>query len=149
MKPALVVLATLAFAAVAGAAAVAWMIAMPGDSWKGALEPLPGADSAAADRLRADVIAIASREHNMSDPAAYEAAAAHKLAQKLELYRVEVDERDETVGKRIRDAEIEKIPVTIVYGDKESDESLAIRERGGEQSTKSLAELREHLSSYS
>jgi len=76
-------------------------------------------------------------------------AAAHKLAQKLELYRVEVDERDETVGKRISDAEIEKIPVTIVYGDKESDESLAIRERGGEQSTKSLAELREHLSSYS
>ena len=49
----------------------------------------------------------------------------------LEGYRVEVDERDETVGKRIRDAEVEKIPVTIVYGDKESDESLAVRERGG------------------
>jgi threonyl-tRNA synthetase len=72
-------------------------------------------------------------------------AAAHELAEKLSDYRVEVDERDETVGKRIRDAEVEKIPVTIVYGDKESDESLAIRERGGEQSTKSLAELREHL----
>jgi threonyl-tRNA synthetase len=71
---------------------------------------------------------------------------AHELADKLgDRYRVEVDERDETVGKRIRDAEVEKIPVTIVYGDKESDESLAIRERGGEQSTKSLLELREHL----
>ena len=52
-------------------------------------------------------------------------AAAHELAGKLEPYRVEVDERDETVGKRIRDSEVEKIPVTIVYGDKESDESLA------------------------
>jgi threonyl-tRNA synthetase len=72
-------------------------------------------------------------------------AAAHELAVKLDEFRVEVDERDETVGKRIRDAEVEKIPVTIVYGDKESDESLAVRERGGEQSTRTLDELRSHL----
>jgi threonyl-tRNA synthetase len=71
--------------------------------------------------------------------------AAHELAGKLEPYRVEVDERDETVGKRIRDSEVEKIPVTIVYGDKESDESLAIRERGGQQFTKSLNDLRSYL----
>jgi threonyl-tRNA synthetase len=75
--------------------------------------------------------------------------AAHELAEKLGEFRVEVDERDETVGKRIRDAEVEKIPVTIVYGDKESDESLAVRERGGEQSTRRLDELRSHLSSLS
>jgi threonyl-tRNA synthetase len=74
-------------------------------------------------------------------------AAAHELEEKLGEFRVEVDERDETVGKRIRDAEVEKIPVTIVYGDKESDDSLAVRERGGEQSTKSLDDLRLHLSS--
>jgi threonyl-tRNA synthetase len=72
-------------------------------------------------------------------------APAHELATKLGSYRVEVDERDETVGKRIRDSEVEKVPVVIVYGDKESDESLAVRERGGEQSTKSLDELREYL----
>ena len=72
--------------------------------------------------------------------------SAQELVQKLgDRYRVEVDERDETVGKRIRDAEVEKIPVTIVYGDKESDESLAIREHGGAQSTKSLDELRSYL----
>jgi threonyl-tRNA synthetase len=71
--------------------------------------------------------------------------AAHELADKLGEFRVEVDERDETVGKRIRDAEVEKIPVTIVYGDKESDDSLAVRERGGEQSTRALDELRAHL----
>jgi threonyl-tRNA synthetase len=72
-------------------------------------------------------------------------AAAHDLAAKLGGLRVEVDERDETVGKRIRDAEVEKIPVTIVFGDKESDQALAVRERGGEQSTKTLDELRSHL----
>jgi threonyl-tRNA synthetase len=56
-------------------------------------------------------------------------------------YRAEVDERDDTVGKRIRDSELEKVPYTIVYGDKESDESLAVRERHGVQSTKNLDEL--------
>ena len=53
-------------------------------------------------------------------------------------YRVEVDERDDTLGKRIRDAEIEKVPFVVVYGDRESDEALAVRGRGGEQSTVSL-----------
>ena len=67
--------------------------------------------------------------------------AAHTLAKELAAYRVEVDDSDETVGKRIRNAEVAKIPFTIVYGDKESDSSLAVREHGGGQSTKSLAEL--------
>jgi threonyl-tRNA synthetase len=56
-------------------------------------------------------------------------------------YRAEAMEPTETIGKRIRAAELEKIPVTIVYGDRESDESLAVRERGGEQSTLSLSDL--------
>jgi threonyl-tRNA synthetase len=72
-------------------------------------------------------------------------ASAEELAARLDGYRVEVDERAETVGKRIRDAEVEKIPVVLVYGDKESDEALAVRERGGEQSTKSLDDLRAYL----
>jgi threonyl-tRNA synthetase len=73
----------------------------------------------------------------------------HGLAAKLSGFRVEVDDRDETVGKRIRDAEVEKIPFTIVYGDKESDASLAIRERHGAQSTKSLDELLRDLATLS
>ena len=60
-------------------------------------------------------------------------------------FRAEVDAPTETIGKRIRAAELEKIPVTIVYGDKESDESLAVRERGGEQSELSLPALLERL----
>jgi threonyl-tRNA synthetase len=56
-------------------------------------------------------------------------------------FRVDVDQRDETLGKRIRDAELQKVPYTVVYGDRESDESLAVREHGGGQSTRSLEEL--------
>ncbi|HLX32166.1 MAG TPA: threonine--tRNA ligase [Gaiellaceae bacterium] len=60
-------------------------------------------------------------------------------------FRAEVAEPSETIGKRIRAAELEKIPVTVVYGDRESDESLAVRERGGEQSELSLASLVDRL----
>jgi threonyl-tRNA synthetase len=67
--------------------------------------------------------------------------AAHALAEKLSQFRVEVDDSDETVAKKIRNAEVEKIPYVVVYGDRESDDSLAVRERGGEQSSLSLDEL--------
>jgi threonyl-tRNA synthetase len=60
-------------------------------------------------------------------------------------FRAEAAEPSETISKRIRAAELEKIPVTVVYGDRESDESLAVRERGGEQSTVSLPALLDRL----
>ena len=69
--------------------------------------------------------------------------AAGALVERLvaEGFRAETDERDETLGKRIRDAELEKIPFVVVYGDRESDDALAVRERGGEQTTVSLDDL--------
>jgi threonyl-tRNA synthetase len=71
--------------------------------------------------------------------------AAKALAERLSEFRVEVDDSDETVGKRIRNAEVEKIPYVVVWGDKESENAIAVRERGGDQSTKSLGELVEEL----
>ncbi|HEY2371747.1 MAG TPA: threonine--tRNA ligase [Gaiellaceae bacterium] len=56
-------------------------------------------------------------------------------------YRVDAGEPTETIGKRIREAELEKIPFIVVYGDRESDESLAIRAHGGGQSQESLADF--------
>jgi threonyl-tRNA synthetase len=56
-------------------------------------------------------------------------------------YRVDVDEPTETIGKRIRDAEMQKIPFSVVFGDRESEESLAVRERGGAQETLSLEDF--------
>jgi threonyl-tRNA synthetase len=69
--------------------------------------------------------------------------AARALGARLdeEGFRVDVDERDETLGKRIRDAELEKIPFVVVYGDRESDDALAVRERAAGQSTLPLDEL--------
>ena len=70
-------------------------------------------------------------------------AAAAEIAKALRDagFRVDVDERDETVGKRIREGELEKIPKVIVYGDRESAESLSIRDRGGEQYQTGLVDL--------
>ena len=73
--------------------------------------------------------------------------AANGIAARLRAagHRVDVDEPTETIGKRIRAAELEKIPFTIVYGDRESDERLSIRERGGSQSEESLADFTARL----
>ena len=70
-----------------------------------------------------------------------EASRALRDRLDAEGFRVEVDERDDTLGKRIRDAELDKVPFVVVYGDRESDAALAVRERGGGQSTLSLDEL--------
>jgi threonyl-tRNA synthetase len=73
--------------------------------------------------------------------------AHHDRAQALALrlhevgYRVDVGEPTETIGKRIREAELEKIPFVIVYGDRESEDSLAVRERGGAQETLGLEDF--------
>ncbi len=70
-----------------------------------------------------------------------EAVRALRARIRSEGFRVEADERDETLSKRIRDAELDKVPYVVVYGDRESDESLAVRGHGGGQSTRSLDEL--------
>ena len=75
--------------------------------------------------------------------------AVAELARRLEPYRVEIDESDDTVGKRIRNAEVDKIPYIVVFGDKESDDSLAIREHGGAQETLSLQEFQAKLATLS
>lgn len=46
-------------------------------------------------------------------------------------FRADVNESDDTVGKKIREAEMQKIPYIIVVGDKEmNSKDLAIRSRG-------------------
>ena len=57
-------------------------------------------------------------------------AAERSRAGRRRGFRADVDERDETLGKRIRDAELEKVPFVVVYGDRESEAALAVRERG-------------------
>lgn len=45
--------------------------------------------------------------------------------------RADVDEREETLGRRIRDAELEKLPYVVVVGDREVEQgTLSVRIRG-------------------
>jgi threonyl-tRNA synthetase len=60
-------------------------------------------------------------------------------------FRAGVDERPETLGKRIRDAEMEKVPYVLVWGDRETRDSVAVRRRGGEQSSLSMDALLDEL----
>jgi threonyl-tRNA synthetase len=45
--------------------------------------------------------------------------------------RAELDDRTESVGRKIRDAELQKIPYMLVVGDREADEgTVAVRRHG-------------------
>jgi threonyl-tRNA synthetase len=76
-------------------------------------------------------------------------ADAESLADDLRVhgFRASVDEREETLGRRIRDAELFKIPFVVVWGERESLESLALRRRGGEQVVVSWETLLSELQS--
>ena len=57
--------------------------------------------------------------------------------------RVEIDERTESVGKKIREAEMQKIPYIVIVGDKEIDvKKVAVRVRGkGDVGQKDINDL--------
>ncbi len=83
--------------------------------------------------------------------AAHREAAAELLgALRLAGVRADADEREETLGKRIREAELQKVPYVVVWGDRETREAMAVRKRGGEGvSTMSLDELVEEVAEQS
>jgi len=58
-------------------------------------------------------------------------------------FRVELDQREEKLGKKIRDAQMEKIPYMLVLGSKEAQEqTVAVRERqAGDLGSMTLEEL--------
>ena len=61
------------------------------------------------------------------------AASAKAISDKLYSYgiRTELDDRSETVGYKIRSAQLEKVPYMIVIGDKEAESGVvSVRRRG-------------------
>ena len=70
---------------------------------------------------------------------------AQKIAQKLrdKGFRVELDDRNEKIGKKIREAQLQKIPYMIVLGDKEKAENtIGVRSRSkGDLGACKLAEF--------
>jgi threonyl-tRNA synthetase len=60
---------------------------------------------------------------------------ADVLAKKLNArgFRIEVDERNEKIGKKIREATLEKIPYMLVVGDRDvENQTVSVRHRSGE-----------------
>ena len=53
--------------------------------------------------------------------------------------RVTLDDRDEKLGYRMREAQTKKIPYILVLGDKERDENLISYRLHGEQKTTTVA----------
>jgi threonyl-tRNA synthetase len=79
--------------------------------------------------VQAVIIPISERHHE----------AARKVLQQLEAagIRAELDDRSEKMGLKIREAQLQKIPMMLVLGDKEAEEnkvSLRSRENGDEGS---------------
>jgi threonyl-tRNA synthetase len=62
--------------------------------------------------------------------------------------RAEIDDRTESVGRKIREAELQKVPYMLVVGDREAEQgNVALRRhREGDQGTVALAEAVERLS---
>ena len=72
------------------------------------------------------------------------------ILQSLENYdiRASIDDRGEKIGKKIRDAEIAKVPIMLVIGEKELEEGkVSVRKQGeGDQGTMSIEEFAKYVS---
>jgi threonyl-tRNA synthetase len=61
--------------------------------------------------------------------------------------RAEIDDRNEKIGKKIRDTELAKIPIMLIIGEKEvNEEKVSVRRQGkGDEGIKTLAEVIENI----
>jgi threonyl-tRNA synthetase len=89
--------------------------------------------------VQAIVLPIADRH------AEYAASVAARL--RAAGARAELDDRSESLGRRIRDAEVRKVPYILVAGDREVDAGLvALREhRKGDEGSVAVEELAERV----
>jgi threonyl-tRNA synthetase len=74
--------------------------------------------------VQAAVLPLADRHNDYAQAVATALRAAD--------LRVEVDDRTESVGRKIREAELQKVPYMLVVGDREADDRAAALRRHGE-----------------
>ncbi len=74
---------------------------------------------------------------------------AYKVAKTLKKYdiRTEVDDRNEKIGRKIRDNELKRIPYLLIVGEKEAqNEEVSVRKRGeGDKGSKNLITFAEEV----
>ena len=89
---------------------------------------------------QAVVLPIADRHSDYAQQVLRELRAAGAAAGVT--IHADVDDRGESVGKRIRDAQLQKVPYILVVGDREVDEgAVGVRERGEDKGARPLAEF--------
>ncbi|HEX5641350.1 MAG TPA: threonine--tRNA ligase [Thermoleophilia bacterium] len=77
---------------------------------------------------------------------ALRAAGAGSEAEAPVTIHAGVDDRGESIGKRIRDAQLQKVPYILVVGDREVDQgAVGVRERGEDKGARPLAEFVDDL----
>jgi threonyl-tRNA synthetase len=81
--------------------------------------------------------------------------AAEKMAQELLKadIRVEVNKDNKTLGAKIREATLQKIPYMGIIGDKETDNTVSVRSRDGKdlgtlEITQFINQLKEQIEHY-
>jgi threonyl-tRNA synthetase len=91
--------------------------------------------------LQAIVLPVADRHNAYAEQVAAELSAAG--------LRVRVDDRGESVGRKIREAELAKVPYMLVVGDREAEAGAAAlrRHKEGDLGTVPVAEIAERLRS--
>jgi threonyl-tRNA synthetase len=53
-----------------------------------------------------------------------------EIKEKLKEYRIEIDKNNDTIGKKIRNGEMEKVPYLLVVGDREKESNtVSVRQR--------------------
>lgn len=74
---------------------------------------------------------------------------ANEVARQLDLadIRVSVDDRNEKIGRKIRDNELKRIPYMVIVGEKEAENNqVSVRRQGaGDMGSMSVAEFAEHI----
>ncbi len=94
------------------------------------------------------VLPIADRhgEYAQEVLRALRAAGAGSRAEAPVTIHADIDDRSESIGKRIRDAQLQKVPYILVVGDREAEAgSVGMRERGEDKGARPLAEFVDHL----
>ena len=99
-------LAVLAVLVVFVAFAVWFMTAMPGERYRGPLQPLGVEDRRLAENLRAHVLAVASEEHNVGHPEALERSARYIETTLAGFGYTVVRQEFETADVKVRNLEV-------------------------------------------
>ena len=89
--------------------------------------------------LQVSVLPVADRHNGYAQSVVDELAAAG--------IRAEADTRSESVGRKIAEAEVQRVPCILVVGDREAEAgTVSVRRRGeGDLGARSVADLREAL----